>query len=171
MHKLKPLSYFLRTNVSKAHVKTLIIESGEYSMLDSAADETFFETKVVDRASVTSVKNKYATTQNFDHQVVKGLTLIREIVKLLLYYFDKNSDTSKILQNFLYLFLRKLNYFFTITIQFSDSSIPNGSAVMNLKVNEKPFNGSCISEPTQGFALLTNFTIRCSGWTDNDGYI
>ncbi|RNA40081.1 zinc finger protein 521-like [Brachionus plicatilis] len=85
-HKLKPLSdlqsnvlssesfceycnksfcnkYFLRTHMSKAHGKTLIIESGQNSMLDSADDETFFASKVVDRVQCDicqkQVCNKY----------------------------------------------------------------------------------------------------------------
>lgn len=85
-HKLKPLSdvqsnvlssesfceycnksfcnkYFLRTHMSKAHGKTLIIESGQNSMLDSNDDETFFASKVVDRVQCDicqkQVCNKY----------------------------------------------------------------------------------------------------------------
>ncbi|CAF1042477.1 unnamed protein product, partial [Brachionus calyciflorus] len=85
-HKLKPLSdvqsnvlsnesfceycnksfcnkYFLRTHMSKAHGKTLIIESGQNAQDNNHEDETFYASRVVDRVQCDicqkQVCNKY----------------------------------------------------------------------------------------------------------------
>lgn len=47
----------------------------------------------------------------------------------------------------------------------------NGTGSMNLKINEKPFNGSCKINSTSGYTLIDYFLIECSDWIDNDGYI
>ena len=46
-----------------------------------------------------------------------------------------------------------------------------GSTAMNIKINEKPYNGSCDVSPTSGFALSDQFLIKCKDWVDNDGFI
>lgn len=46
-----------------------------------------------------------------------------------------------------------------------------GSTSIFLKINQKPFNGTCTVSPLVGFAMLTYFTITCKNWVDIDGYI
>ena len=42
---------------------------------------------------------------------------------------------------------------------------------MVLKTNQPPYNGSCVVYNNTGEALSTNFSIVCSKWLDDDGYI
>lgn len=68
------------------------------------------------------------------------------------------------------------NYFywkieFQIQTLALSNLILNGSTRMILKLNQKPLNGSCKSNSTQGFALVDNFLIECTDWTDPDGLI
>jgi hypothetical protein len=46
-----------------------------------------------------------------------------------------------------------------------------GTTHMLLKINKQPYNGNCTVDLTEGYAFLTNFTITCDDWIDDDGYI
>ncbi len=52
-----------------------------------------------------------------------------------------------------------------------DGEILTGVGSMILKTNQPPYNGSCIAYNNTGEPLSTNFTIICSKWLDDDGYI
>ena len=47
----------------------------------------------------------------------------------------------------------------------------NVSTSIVLTANQKPANGICSANSTQGIALSTNFNISCSNWIDPDGNI
>lgn len=41
-----------------------------------------------------------------------------------------------------------------------------------LKTNQAPYNGTCsVVTSLKGYALETNFTINCTDWIDEDGFI
>ncbi|CAF1051923.1 unnamed protein product, partial [Brachionus calyciflorus] len=42
---------------------------------------------------------------------------------------------------------------------------------MLISTIQKPFNGSCYIHPTDGLALMTDFSIECSNWIDSSGYV
>ena len=56
-----------------------------------------------------------------------------------------------------------------------DLSINNqfttGNATLILKKNLLPTDGDCFVDKTNGASLLTWFTIKCTNWTDPDGFI
>ena len=53
----------------------------------------------------------------------------------------------------------------------TDSVIKSGKSELILKINQVPFNGTCDIDQLNGLALETSFTIICSNWIDEDGYI
>ncbi|RNA19749.1 polycystic kidney disease 1-like 2 [Brachionus plicatilis] len=57
------------------------------------------------------------------------------------------------------------------TVFENKNSSAIGSTSLFLKINEKPFNGSCRLNTHSGFALHTFFAIQCKDWLDNDGYV
>lgn len=54
---------------------------------------------------------------------------------------------------------------------FKNNSTIMGFTSMNIKINERPFNGSCKINTYNGFALYTFFRIECTDWLDNDGFV
>ena len=57
---------------------------------------------------------------------------------------------------------------FTTTL---DKVTENGTSSLILKINQTPFNGTCLISQSNGIAFQTYFTINCSDWIDSDGYI
>lgn len=58
----------------------------------------------------------------------------------------------------------------TTTIVNGESKSGIGKIV--LKTNQPPYNGSCsVVTNSKGYALETNFTINCTGWIDDDGFV
>ena len=89
------------------------------------------------------------------------------------YTLGSKSKEFTIIPNLFQIYPSILQWRIELVIQstFQDNSTTYGLAVMNLKINEKPYNGSCLLNTTTGFALYTYFEIECGNWTDNDGFI
>jgi hypothetical protein len=51
------------------------------------------------------------------------------------------------------------------------NEIKSGTGAIILKTNQSPYNGTCQIDNYVGYPLETNFTITCSRWIDDDGYI
>ncbi len=47
----------------------------------------------------------------------------------------------------------------------------NSTTSMVLKINQKPYNGTCVVDKTSGKALDTFFNILCTNWADFDGIV
>jgi len=62
----------------------------------------------------------------------------------------------------------ELTVFATATL---DQVTENGTSSLILKINQTPYNGTCVLSNSNGIAFQTYFTINCSDWTDSDGYI
>ncbi|CAF0988120.1 unnamed protein product, partial [Brachionus calyciflorus] len=60
---------------------------------------------------------------------------------------------------------------FNVNAFFLDGEIATGYNALNIKINEKPYNGTCKITPNIGYALSDKFVIDCIDWTDNDGYV
>ncbi|CAF0899284.1 unnamed protein product, partial [Brachionus calyciflorus] len=45
------------------------------------------------------------------------------------------------------------------------------NTTMLISTIQKPYNGSCSIHPTEGSALMTDFSIECSNWIDTGGYV
>jgi hypothetical protein len=59
----------------------------------------------------------------------------------------------------------------TITTISKSGGIAEGSSSIVLKVNKPPFEGICSIYPLNGTYLSTVFKIKCSNWTDSDGFV
>lgn len=53
----------------------------------------------------------------------------------------------------------------------SNKTQKTGTNTIILKTNQNPYNGTCFVDPLRGRALETIFTIECTDWIDDDGYI
>lgn len=50
--------------------------------------------------------------------------------------------------------------------------VKSGFGTIVLKTNQPPYNGTCsVVSDLKGYALETDFTVNCTGWIDDDGYI
>lgn len=58
-----------------------------------------------------------------------------------------------------------------LTTIYKDNSTIMGFTSLNIKINERPFNGSCKINTYNGYALDTYFRIECINWLDNDGFV
>ena len=63
------------------------------------------------------------------------------------------------------------NIKFEVTAIYENEIKATGFTIMKVKINEKPFNGTCSVDRNEGYALSDTFTIECNKWIDNDGYI
>ena len=45
---------------------------------------------------------------------------------------------------------------------------PGGFVQLGFTVNVPPASGTCDIHPLDGFAIVTNFSMKCSGWQDED---
>lgn len=77
--------------------------------------------------------------------------------------------SSQLFDNFLGIIYWKVD--FTIQILTHLNKKIDGLTTMNLKINEKPYNGSCSVNMTEGFAMVDYFLIECMNWADIDGFI
>ena len=55
----------------------------------------------------------------------------------------------------------------------TDGEMLSGLGQIILKTNQAPYNGSCfyVGNQTTGYALETYFTVNCTEWIDDDGFI
>lgn len=54
----------------------------------------------------------------------------------------------------------------------NNGEIKSGMGRIVLKTNQGPYNGTCyVKTELTGYALETDFTVNCTGWIDDDGYI
>jgi hypothetical protein len=59
-----------------------------------------------------------------------------------------------------------------LTAFFASPSAPAiTNSTMIFKKNQKPLNGTCAVDTLTGYAMSTHFTIECTGWYDEDGYV
>ena len=64
--------------------------------------------------------------------------------------------------------------FFKVTFFMNQQiagTVINGTSSQIYKINQPPSGGSCSIDLPSGTALLTYYTITCTGWTDSDGSI
>ena len=64
--------------------------------------------------------------------------------------------------------------FFKVTFFMNQQiagTVINGTSSQIYKINQPPSGGSCSIDLPSGTALLTYYTITCTGWTDSDGLI
>lgn len=60
---------------------------------------------------------------------------------------------------------------FTLTTISQSSGITTGKSSLIVQINQMPKHGSCNISRTQGYSAETEFTIECTNWADDDGYI
>ncbi len=60
---------------------------------------------------------------------------------------------------------------FTATTSSLNGGLAEGSSSLVIEINQLPKNGTCTIFPMNGIAAVTNFTINCSNWVDEDGRI
>lgn len=60
-----------------------------------------------------------------------------------------------------------------LTAETISNGVPkSGTGTIVLKTNQPPYNGTCtVISSLRGYALESNFTINCTNWIDDDGYI
>jgi hypothetical protein len=53
----------------------------------------------------------------------------------------------------------------------TNNVVANSTTSMILKKDSAPANGRCSVNTTTGYAMVTDFSIKCSNWTSDDGMI